>query len=208
VLGGLWLAQDGLDSACQPTGDAIEAGAMAINATIFKAEMQITDLDRHYYADHQLTIARHPSETDARMMVRLVAFVFHAGEALQFTKGISTEDEPDIWQKSYSDEIELWIELGQPDEKRLRKACGRSRQVIIYTYQQRSSEVWWQQMAGKLARFDNLAVYSLDDDTVAALGALAERAMRLQATIQDGQLLLSDGDAMVTVAPMVRKEAR
>ncbi|HXH71658.1 MAG TPA: YaeQ family protein, partial [Mariprofundaceae bacterium] len=116
---------------------------MAINATIFKAEVQITDLDRHYYADHQLTIARHPSETDSRMMVRLVAFAFHAGEALQFTRGISTEDEPDLWQKSMSGEIELWIELGQPDEKRIRKACGRARKVIVYTYQQRSGEAWW-----------------------------------------------------------------
>jgi len=181
---------------------------MAISATIFKAELQVTDLDRHYYADHQLTIARHPSESDERMMVRLAAFALNAGEALQFTKGISTEDEPDIWQKNFSGEIELWIELGQPDEKRIRRACGRARQVVVYTYQQRSAEVWWQQMAGKLARFDNLAVYSLDDATVAALGAIAERSMRLQATIQDGQLLFSDGEAMVTVAPEPRKEAR
>lgn len=180
---------------------------MAINATIFKAEVQITDLDRHYYADHQLTIARHPSETDSRMMVRLVAFAFHAGEALQFTRGISTEDEPDLWQKSMSGEIELWIELGQPDEKRIRKACGRARKVIVYTYQQRSGEAWWQQMAGKLSRFDNLEVRAIGDDTVAALGALAERAMRLQCTIQDGHLLLGDGSRSVEVAPLVRKAA-
>lgn len=180
---------------------------MAINATIFKAEIQITDLDRHYYADHQLTIARHPSETDERMMVRLAAFALHASDTLQFTKGISTEDEPDIWQKNYSDEIELWIELGQPDEKRIRRACGRARQVVVYTYQQRSSDVWWQQMANKLARFDNLGIYSLDDDTVAALGAMAERAMRLQCTIQDGHLLLGDGSRSVEVLPVARKTA-
>ncbi|HXH71860.1 MAG TPA: YaeQ family protein, partial [Mariprofundaceae bacterium] len=111
------------------------------------------------------------------------------------------------WQKSMSGEIELWIELGQPDEKRIRKACGRARKVIVYTYQQRSGEAWWQQMAGKLSRFDNLEVHAIGDDTVAALGALAERAMRLQCTIQDGHLLLGDGSRSVEVAPLVRKAA-
>jgi len=181
---------------------------MAISATIFKAGIQITDLDRHYYADHSLTIARHPSETDERMMVRLAVFALHASDALQFTKGISTEDEPDLWQRNYSDEIELWVELGQPDEKRLRRACGRARQVVIYTYQQRSSDVWWEQMANRVSRFSNLSVYSFDDETVAALGAMARRSMQLQCTIQDGQMLLSDGERSLNIAPRVRKQVQ
>lgn len=181
---------------------------MAIKSTIFKAELQITDMDRNYYADHQLIIARHPSENDERMMVRLLAFMLNASESLQFTKGISTEDEPDIWQKSLSDEIELWIDLGQPDEKRIRKACGRSRNVIICIYQQRSGKEWWDRNRNKLARFDNLSIVSFADESVAALGRMAQRSMRLQCTIQDGQLWITDGEQSVEIVPETFKPAK
>lgn len=174
---------------------------MAIKSTIFKAELQITDMDRNHYADHQLIIARHPSENDERMMVRLLAFALNASDSLQFTKGISTEDEPDIWQKSLSDEIELWIDLGQPDEKRIRKACGRSRKAMIYLYQQRSGKEWWERNRNKLARFDNLSIVSFSDESVEALGKMAQRNMRLQCTIQDGQLWLTDGEQSVEIIP-------
>ncbi|MDQ6969634.1 MAG: YaeQ family protein [Mariprofundus sp.] len=167
---------------------------MAIKSTIYKAELQITDMDRHYYQDHALVIARHPSENAERMMVRILAFALHGSEMLQFTRGLSSDDEPDLWQKSLSDEIEVWIDLGQPDEKRIRKACGRARQVIIYLYQQRSNAVWWQQQRNKLMRFDNLTVVSLDSETVAGLAAMSQRAMRLQCTIQDGSVWFGNGD--------------
>ncbi|MDQ6951404.1 MAG: YaeQ family protein [Mariprofundales bacterium] len=173
---------------------------MAIKSTVFKAELQITDMDRNYYQSHLLTIARHPSESDARMMVRLLAFALHASPSLQFTKGISADDEPDLWQKNLSDEIELWIDLGQPDDKRIRKACGRARQVIIYNYQQRSGAAWWQQHANKLARFSNLSIVSLDDETVAGFCGMAQRTMQLSYTIQDGQIWLSDGEHTVEIA--------
>ena len=101
---------------------------MALTATVFKADLQIADMDRGYYADHHLTLARHPSETDERMMVRLLAFALHASEALQFTKGVCADDEPQLWERSLSDEPLLWIEVGLPDERRLRKACNRARQ--------------------------------------------------------------------------------
>jgi len=181
---------------------------MAIKSTIFKAELQITDMDRHYYADHQLTMARHPSENDERMMVRLLAFILNASESLQFTKGISTEDEPDLWQKSLSDEIELWIDLGQPDEKRIRKACGRSRKVIICIYQYRSGKEWWDRNQSKLARFENLSIVALADDIVSALGQMAQRSMRLQCTIQDGQLWLTDGVHSVEIVPEYLKTGK
>ncbi|MDX8404846.1 MAG: YaeQ family protein [Mariprofundus sp.] len=180
---------------------------MAIKSTIFKAELQITDMDRNYYQDHNLTIARHPSENDERMMVRLLAFALNASEGLQFTKGLSAEDEPDIWQKSLSDEIEVWIDLGQPDEKRIRKACGRSGQVLIYTYQDRSSAVWWEQQRNKLERFDNLGVVNLPEDVVTRLGTMAQRAMRLQCTIQDGGLWFSNGEQAQEITPEIWKSA-
>lgn len=172
---------------------------MALKATIFKAELQIADMDRHYYGSHSLTIAQHPSETDERMMVRVLVFALYADERLAFTKGISTDDEPDLWQKSLSDEIELWIELGQPDEKRLRKAAGRARQVVIITYNSRSAAVWRNQMQDALAKLDNVTVRALSNDTVEALGKLAQKTMNLQCTIQDGEVSLGDDAQLVQV---------
>jgi len=178
---------------------------MAIKSTIFKLELEVTDMDRNHYQDYQLTIARHPSENDERMMVRILAFALNAHEYLQFTKGLSSDDEPDIWQKSLSDDIEVWIDLGQPDEKRIRKACGRAKAVLIYTYQQGSSSAWWQQYERKLERFSNLRVINIADEEVRQLGRLAKRAMRLQCTIQDGSLWLSDGEQAVEVHPDIWK---
>jgi len=171
---------------------------MALKATIFKADLQIADMDRHYYAEHALTIARHPSETDERMMMRVLAFALHASEALAFGKGLSAEDEPDLWQKDLTGAIELWIDVGQPDDKSLLKACGRSEQVIVYSYSATSS-IWWGQMGSRLERAKNLCVRNVLQDTSMALAKLAQRTMRLQCTIQDAQAWLSDGETTVQI---------
>jgi uncharacterized protein YaeQ len=163
---------------------------MALKATIFKADLQIADMDRHYYQDHALTIARHPSETDERMMVRLMAFARHADPALNFGKGLSDAEEPDLWKKDLTGAVDLWIEVGQPDEKRLLKACGRAAQVIVYSYSSNSS-IWWNQIGGKVERARNLTVFNLPVTCSQALAKLAQRTMQLQCTIQDGQLWLS-----------------
>lgn len=176
---------------------------MAISATIYKATLNIADMDRNYFAEHPLTVALHPSETKIRMMLRLVCFAIFAHERLAFTKGISTEDEPDLWQKSLSDEVELWIDFGQPDEKRIRKASGRADKVVLVNYQPRAAQVWWQQNEGKLRRFKNLKVLSLVFEE-AELLALVNRSMALSATIQDGELFLSDGETSTTVSATYR----
>ncbi|OGB24064.1 MAG: hypothetical protein A3I66_11355 [Burkholderiales bacterium RIFCSPLOWO2_02_FULL_57_36] len=169
---------------------------MAIKATIFKAELQIADMDRHYYQDHALTIARHPSETDERMMVRLLAFVRHADPALNFGKGLSDVDEPDLWKKDLTGAIDLWIEVGQPDEKRILKACGRAAQVIVYSYSSNSS-IWWSQISNRVERARNLTVINLPSAISLALAKLAQRSMQLQCTIQDGQTWLTgDGETV------------
>jgi uncharacterized protein YaeQ len=176
---------------------------MALKATIFKTEIQVTDMDRNHYRDYSFTIARHPSETDERMMVRLLAFALHADETLAFTKGLSTDDEPDLWRKSLSGEIELWIELGQPDEKRIRKACGRAKQVVIYCYDERSAKVWWQQIKRKLERYNNLTVISLPADTACSMAQMATRNMQLQFTIQDGHIWMADGNEALEIEPEI-----
>lgn len=175
---------------------------MALNATIFKADLQISDMDRHYYQRHGLTIARHPSETDERMMVRLFAFARHAHEALVFAKGLSDTDEPDLWQKDLTGAIELWIEVGQPDEKRILKACGRSAQVVLYTYGH-AVEIWWKQIASRLTRLRNLTVIKLDPAATQALAELSQRGMQLQCTVQDGELWLTGEQGAVQIAPVI-----
>lgn len=170
---------------------------MAAKATIYKALLNIANMDSHYYAEHNLTMAKHPSETDLRLMVRLVAFILNADEALEFCKGISQEDEPDLWKKSLGGEIELWIDLGQPDEKRIKKACGRSEKVIIYTYQEGMAAAWWKQIQTSLTRFSNLQVIHLDID--GEIEALAKRAMSLQANISDNELTLMDDSHSVVI---------
>lgn len=180
---------------------------MALNSTIYKVELQISDMDRHYYATHALTLARHPSETEERLMVRLLAFALYAEDRLEFGKGISDEDEPALWRKAYTDEIELWIEVGQPDETRIRKACGRSRQVVVINYGGNTADIWWTKNASALARNKNLTVLDIPVATVAELVALLQRGMRLQALIQDGQLQLMNDTDSVAVDPVKRMVA-
>lgn len=171
---------------------------MALKATIFKADLQIADMDRHYYHDHALTIARHPSETDERMMVRLLAFVRHAHEALSFAKGLSDVEEPDLWQKDLTGAIDLWIDVGQPDEKRILKACGRAANVIVYSYSSNSS-IWWNQINSRIERAKNLTVINLSSTISQALAKLAQRNMQLQCTVQDGQIWITGNDETVQV---------
>lgn len=176
---------------------------MAIKSTIFKAEVQVADLDRGYFADHSLTIARHPSETDERMMVRLLAFLLHASETLSFGRGLSTEDEADLWDIDATGAIERWIDVGLPDEKAIRRACNRSRQVVVLSYGGRGADIWWQQNAAKLQGQKNLRVLSLSPADGAALAGLAERTMRLQCTIQEGVVWLGGEGEYVEVAPVI-----
>jgi len=175
---------------------------MAIKATVFKAALQIADMDRHYYADHALTLARHPSETDERMMVRLLAFALYADELLAFGKGISSGEEPDLWQKDLTGAIKCWIEVGLPDERAIRKACGRAAQVVVISYG-RAANIWWNENREKLQRLDNLTVLNLAGETTLALAALASRNMQLQCTLQEGHIMVTSDAGMIEIEPKV-----
>jgi len=161
---------------------------MAQRSTVYKAELGVADMDRGHYADYALTIARHPSETEERMMVRLAAFALHAHEALAFGRGLSSEDEADLWQKDLTGVIELWIDVGLPDERRVRKACGRARRVVVLAYGGQKADLWWAQNADALARCANLAVVAMPPQASAELAALAQRSMALSCTVQDGHV--------------------
>ncbi len=181
---------------------------MALKATIFKADISISDMDRNYYNDHNLTIARHPSENDSRMMLRLIAFIANAHEHLQFTKGLSDDDEPDLWQKNYSNETEVWIELGQPSEQRIKKGCNQSQQMLIYSYADNSFEVWWKKEGSKLQLRKNLSVFTLSEELATTLANSVQRAMQIQVTVQDGQMWLTIESAGITNSVEVVIEKR
>ena len=172
---------------------------MALSATLFKVTLKIADMDRNYYRDHTLTVARHPSETDERMMVRVLAFALNADDALAFGKGLSNDEEPALWRKDLTGAVELAIEVGQPDEKSIRKACGRARRVTVYNYGGRVADMWWRQNSGALARQDNLTVVNVPATTGAALAKMAQRTMQLHCTIQDGQMWLADDERTVAI---------
>lgn len=171
---------------------------MAIKATIYKADLSIADMDRNYYQEHSLTIARHPSETDERVMIRVLAYALHADPALAFTKDLFDVDEPALWLKDLTGAIDLWIEVGQPDEKRLLKAAGRAEKVIVYSYSATSS-IWFKGIANKIERAKNVSVINIPADISAQLQKMASRSMALQCTIQDGQVWLTDGIDTVLV---------
>ncbi|AVO49590.1 hypothetical protein C6568_10155 [Melaminivora suipulveris] len=183
---------------------------MALKSTIFKAHLAIADIDHGYYADHQLTLARHPSETDERMMVRLAALALQAHELqdtcggdgqLAFGAGLSDPDDPDVSLTDFTGRKRLWIEVGQPEDKPLAKACSRADAVLVYAFHH-AAEVWWRGIEGKLARLDRLQVWRIPAEQSQALAQLAERSMQLQATVQDGALTLSSERGSVHLEPL------
>ena len=175
---------------------------MALKATICKADLQVADLDRSHFGDYALTIARHPSETDERMMIRLLAFAMYAGQDLAFGKGVSSDEEAAVWEVDPAGVIKLWIEVGLPDETRIRKASNRSERVVLVAYGVRAVDVWWKQNADYLKRFDNLTVLQVVGDESQALAALAAKKMAFSCTIQEGTIYF-DG---VELHPVVLKE--
>ena len=183
---------------------------MATRSTIFKAGLQIADIDHGYYADHALTLARHPSETDERMMVRLCALAWQAHQLdsvcggdgiLAFGAGLSDPDEPDVWLRDFTGQTRLWIEVGQPEDKPLAKACSKSDAVVLYAFGQ-AAEVWWRGIESKLTRLNNLQVWRIPSASAQTLIPMAQRSMGLQATIQEGVLMLSDGTRHVDIEPL------
>lgn len=178
---------------------------MAKKATIHKVELSVSDMDRHYYETHKLTVAKHPSETDERLMVRILAFALNAHEKLELTKGLSSDSEPDIWLKNLSGELELWVSLGLPSEKVIRQSCGKAKEVIIYCYGGRIADIWWDKVKNRITRFDNLKVIKFSEKNTADVKKQVSRSMRVQVNIQDGDVMVSVNDTIAYVTPVKLK---
>lgn len=177
---------------------------MALKSTVVKAELQISDMDRHYYATHTLTLAQHPSETEERLMVRLLAFALLADERLEFGRGLSNDEDPDLWRRDYTGDVQQWVELGLPDESRIRKACGRAQQVVVVSYGGRVAEMWWDKNGAALSRLKNLTVIDLPSTVVDSITALMQRTMRFNCLIQDGELQLMGDHGSIDLRATVR----
>jgi len=179
---------------------------MALKATIYKAQLAIADMDRGVYADHNVTIARHPSEADERMMIRLLAFALNVTAddnkgKLEFAKDLWDVDEAALWHKDYTDQILHWIDVGQPDDKRMMRAAGRAERVTVYSFAS-STPVWWKAIESKLTRAANLVVWQIEAAQSQALAKLANRTIQLQVTIQDGTVWMSTGSESVEITPI------
>ena len=185
---------------------------MALKSTIYKAQVQIADMDRGLYADHALTLALHPSETEERLMMRVLAFALNVPAddlrgRLESAKGLSDPDEPDLWQRDLTGELVQWIEVGQPDERRLLKIAARAERATVYAYSA-AVPVWWAGLVNKVARAGRLAVWHVPAEQSAALAGLAARSMQLQVTVQDGHVWVGNGATSVEVAPLSLKAAQ
>lgn len=178
---------------------------MALKSTIYKIDLNIADMDRQYYTQHTLTLAKHPSETDERVMVRLIGFALYANESLLFGKGLSDDEEPDLWQKDLTGAIQLWMDVGLPAEKEVRKAAGRARQVVVMLYGGRIADMWWEQNGKALLKINNLTVINLKDTQ--ALTDIASRSLNMSCTIQDGEILVSHEGGSFSLTPAILKEA-
>ena len=172
---------------------------MAINSSVHKVQLNVADLDQHVYGDYALTVACHPSETDERLMVRLLAFALHAHERLEFGRGLGEQDDPDLWRRDLTGKVEQWIEIGLPDDRRVRKACGVADDVVVMAYGGRAAELWWGKAEPEVRRCRNLEVVVIAPATSAALAKMAAPRMDLQYMVQDGELWFSGGDARITI---------
>ena len=172
---------------------------MALGATVYKATIDLSDLDRNYYAEHVLTVARHPSETEARLMLRVLAFCLHAGERVEFGRGLSTEGEPALWEIDDTGAIVTWVELGTPDVRTVRKAAGKSEHVTVLAYDDARIGPWWTSNAGEFGKLLKLAVIAVPDDESAALAGMCSRNMQLAVTIQDGTIWVSSDSSNIQI---------
>ena len=177
---------------------------MALKSTIYKIDLNIANMDRQYYAQHNLTLAKHPSETDERVMVRLIGFALYAIDTLIFGKGLSDDEEPDLWQKDLTGAIQLWMDVGLPTEKDIRKACGRSRQVVVVLYGGRIADMWWDQNSKGLLKLNNLTVINLPETQ--ELARLAAKSINISCSIQDSQILVSHDGGSFEISPSTLKE--
>lgn len=172
---------------------------MALGSSIHKVTVDLSDIDNNKYIDFSLTLALHPSETEERMMIRLLAFMFAHDENLEFSDGLNNPDLPDIWQKNLMGDVEHWIDVGQPDEKRMRKASGRSEQVSVFTFNSYKSEFWLEKISPKIKKNKKISIYTLQVFGDLKLESLVKRTMKFNCLIEDKTIFISDQEHRIEI---------
>jgi len=163
---------------------------MALGATIYKLKIALSDLNRQHYQTLGLTVAQHPSETLERMMARVLVYCLNSEENLAFGKGLSSDEEPDIWLRTLDGRTAVWIEVGEPNFERVKKATHVAEVVKVYSFNTRA-DVWWTQGASKFSQLD-AEFFQFDWTDVQALAKLVQRNMDLSVTISDGSAFVAD----------------
>src|SRR4051812_40807911 len=107
---------------------------MALTATIYNFDVQLSDVDRHVYETLSLRVARHPSETEEYLVTRVLAYCLEYAEGITFSKGLTDPDEPAVVVRDLTGALRVWIEVGSPDAERLHKASKASPRVVVYTH--------------------------------------------------------------------------
>ncbi len=176
---------------------------MALPSTIYRTNLQLADIDRGVYETLQTTVARHPSETEERLLARLLAFALFQEEGLQFTKGVGAGDEPDLWSKGPDGRVLLWVEVGLPEAERLIKAARHAERVALLACGN-ALPAWERQQLPKLAAVANLTVTSVDQGFIKGLTARLERAISWEITITEGTLYLQVGGESLQTPLLVR----
>jgi uncharacterized protein YaeQ len=179
---------------------------MALKATIHKAQLGIADIDRGYYAEHALTLARHPSETDERLMVRLLAFMLFASPQLEFGRGLCAPEEPDLSELQLDGRSVRWIKVGLPDARAVKRGGSSEGEVIVLAYGDQARRTWWPREGPDLMKLPRLRVLALEPTETQALSAACTRNMRWQCTVQEGELLLVAEHASPSFSLSLRPE--
>ncbi len=196
----LWIVQffyNFLSKIEYPSAKFLDILIMALKATIYKADLNIANMDDHIYGDYQLTLALHPSETLERLMVRLMAFARFASDELEFTKDLFETDEPALWQKDLTGQLETWIEVGLPSEDKVKKASARCKTVALVVYGTQVED-WWKRNS-KIKTLSNVQVWQIAPQSTAELEQLCERTMQLQLNVMDNEWTLLGEKGQATV---------
>jgi uncharacterized protein YaeQ len=172
---------------------------MALPSTIYRASIELSDLDRNCYESLQVTVAQHPSETAERMVARLLAYALCYREGLVFTKGISAGDEPDLWLKGPDGRVDLWVEVGVPEPERIVKATRHAREVIVYVCGN-SQHHWQKQHLSKLSNLSNLTIYLIDQQFIRQVAQHLQRSIIFGLTITEGLMYLTVGNETLETA--------
>lgn len=172
---------------------------MALSATVFNFDIDLSDNDRGVYETLALRVAQHPSESDEYLIARVLAYLLEYTEGITFSRGVSEPEEPTISVRDLTGVIATWIEIGTPDSARLHKASKAASRVVVYCHKEGAQ--WLKGLAAAgIHRADALEIYAMDRDLIGALVSRLDRRMAFGVSITDRELYVSIGDDNLTGA--------